>query len=198
MNVAVIKYNAGNIGSIRNALLREGLDPIVTDDAEVLGSADRVIFPGVGEASRAMDDLRAKGLDRAIPELRMPVLGICLGMQMLCESSDENDSTCLGLVKARVRRFSEDGLKVPHTGWNSISNLTGPLFRGVPENSYVYFVHGYFVDKCEEATAVCEYGGQFSAALRTSNFFATQFHPEKSGEVGEVIIRNFLNLEGWK
>jgi glutamine amidotransferase len=195
MKVAVVKYNAGNIGSIRNALRREGVEPIVTENPDKLLSADKVIFPGVGEASGAMRDLRAKGLDRVISGLSRPVLGICLGMQMLCSGSDENNSPCLGVVPARVRKFEGDGLKVPHMGWNSISDLRGPLFQGIAENSYVYFVHGYYVEECVESSAVCDYGGRFTAAIREANFYATQFHPEKSGEVGEMIIRNFLSLE---
>jgi glutamine amidotransferase len=195
MKVAVIKYNAGNIGSVRNALRREGVEPVVTDDADELLSADKVIFPGVGEASGAMNDLRAKGLDVVIPELTRPVLGICLGMQLLCASTDESDTACLGVVPARVRKFSAQDIKVPHTGWNTISELKGPLFRGVEEESYLYFVHGFFVEDCAESAAVCDYGGRFSAAIQSRNFYATQFHPEKSGTVGERILSNFLNLK---
>lgn len=196
MKVAVVKYNAGNTGSVANALRRAGITPVLTDDAETLCGADKVIFPGVGEASAAMAHLREKGLDRIISRLRQPVLGICLGMQLLCEETEENSTRCLGIIPAKVRRFDRGGLKVPHIGWNGISQLSGELFKGICEGSYVYFVHGYYVDPCPFASAVCEYGHEFSAAVGKDNFRATQFHPEKSGDIGERILHNFLNMEG--
>ncbi|QQS40667.1 MAG: imidazole glycerol phosphate synthase subunit HisH [Acidobacteriota bacterium] len=195
MKVAIVRYNAGNTGSVTNALRRLGIEPLVTGDAEQLRSADRVIFPGVGEASSAMRSLRGNGLDKVLPSLMQPVLGICLGMQLLCESSEENSTECLGIVPAKVRRFEVPGLKVPHIGWNTIEGLSGPLFSGVAEDSYAYFVHGYFVEDCAAASAWCEYGVTFTAALQMNNFHATQFHCEKSGPVGERILANFLGPE---
>lgn len=195
MKVAIVKYNAGNTASVANALTRVGVAPVVSDDAEVLRSADKVIFPGVGEASTAMAYLRERGLDDVIRSLRQPVLGVCLGMQLLCSFSDENDTECLGLLPYRVRRFSgAGGLKVPHMGWNTITNLREELFAGVNEDSFVYFVHGYFVESSGHTTASCLYGDNFSAALSYKNFHAVQFHTEKSGAVGERILENFLNL----
>ena len=194
MKVAVIKYNAGNTESVRNALGRLGVEAAVTDAAEEIVSADRVIFPGVGEASTAMGYLRERGLDRVIVGLTQPVLGICLGMQLMCARSEEGETECLGVIGTTGRKFESDTLKVPHIGWNSISSLSSPLFRGVDEGSYVYFVHGYFVETCAETTATCSYAVDFSAAVGTRNFHAVQFHPEKSGEVGERILKNFLEL----
>ncbi|MGB7068374.1 MAG: imidazole glycerol phosphate synthase subunit HisH [Pyrinomonadaceae bacterium] len=194
MNVSIVKYNAGNTASVTNALRRLGVEPVITDKAGILRSADRVIFPGVGEASTAMTFLRERGLDALIKSLTQPVLGICLGMQLMCETSDENDTTCLGIFPYRVRRFSGDGLKVPHIGWNTIVDLDSPLFSGVTENSHVYFVHGYFVESGDAATASSFYGEVFSAAMAHRNFHALQFHPENSGSTGETILRNFLNL----
>lgn len=195
MNIAIVRYNAGNIGSVTNALLRMGIEPEVTSDPERLRTADKVIFPGVGEASSAMKSLRENGLDRLIPELKRPVLCICLGMQLLCERSEENSTECLGIVPAWVRKFDSSRLKVPHIGWNTIGELEGPLFEGIDERSHFYFVHGFFVEECVEAAAVCDYGGNFTAALRKDNFFATQFHPEKSGPLGERVLRNFVEME---
>lgn len=193
--VAVVRYNAGNTASVRYALERLGAGSLVTDDPEELRAADRVIFPGVGEASTAMRFLRERGLDRVIRSLTRPVLGICLGMQLLCGRSEENDTDCLGLLPERVRRFDPAADKVPHMGWNRISVPDEDLFRGVPDGSYVYFVHGYYVESGEATTAVCRYGGvTFSAALRRGNFRAVQFHPERSGAIGETILRNFLAL----
>lgn len=192
MKVAVIKYNAGNIGSIRNALGRLGIEAVVTDVEDQIRSADRVIFPGVGEASSAMASLAAKGLDKVVTGLKQPVLGICLGLQLLCESSEENATKCLGVFEARVKAFDAPGIRVPHTGWNTVKDLRGGLFEGVAEGSYLYFVHGYFAEESQEATAVCNHGGEFSAALHKGNFHATQFHPEKSGAVGERILQNFI------
>lgn len=194
MRVAIVKYNGGNTASVANALMRVGVEPMITDDPELLSSVDKVIFPGVGEASTAMAYLRERDLDKVIRSLRQPVLGVCLGMQLLCSSSDENYTECLGLLPYSVRRFSGGGLKVPHMGWNQISNLRGPIFAGVDEDSFVYFVHSYFVEPGDHTTAACSYGEMFSAALSYKNFHAVQFHTEKSGSVGERILENFLNL----
>lgn len=194
MRVAIVKYNAGNTASVANALIRVGVEPLITDDSEVLRSADKVIFPGVGEASTAMAHLRERGLDEVIRSLRQPVLGVCLGMHLLCSSSDENDTECLGLLPYRVRRFAGGGIKVPHMGWNPITDLRGPLFGGIVNGEFVYFVHSYFVELGDHTTAACSYGEKFTAALSYENFHAVQFHTEKSGAVGELILENFLNL----
>lgn len=194
MKVAIVKYNAGNTASVANALIRLGVEPIVTDDAEELSIAEKVIFPGVGEASTAMNYLRERGLDSVIRSLTQPVLGICLGMQLMCETSEENETECLGIMPYRVRRFESNSLKIPHTGWNRISKLDSPLFDGVAGGERVYFVHGYYIETGDDTTATCEYGQKFSAAIGRDNFHAIQFHPEKSGAVGEQILRNFLRL----
>ncbi len=194
MKIAIVKYNAGNVESVKNALLRLDIEPILTDDAEVLRSADKVIFPGVGEASSAMRFLREKKLDETIKNLTQPVLGICLGMQLLCESSEENDTSCLGILPYRVRKFDSETLKIPQTGWNNIFDLQSDLFAGIAENAYVYFVHSFYVEAGAETTATCDYAVKFSAAVSHRNFSAVQFHPEKSGAVGAVILKNFLNL----
>lgn len=194
MKVAIVKYNAGNVESVKNALNRLDIEPVLTDDAEVLRAADKVIFPGVGEASSAMSYLRAKNLDAAIKSLKQPVLGICLGMQLLCEFSDENDTECLGLIPYRVKKFVSDKLKVPQMGWNNIYNLKSSLFFGIEENAYVYFVHSFYVESGVETIAACNYLNEFSAAVNHENFYAVQFHAEKSGAVGERILENFLSL----
>lgn len=194
MKVAIVRYNAGNTASVVNALCRLGVEPLITDSAEELSAADKVIFPGVGEASSAMFYLKDRALDEVIRGLRQPVLGICLGMQLMCASSEENDAECLGIVPLRVRRFLAGGLKAPHMGWNTISNLKGTLFKGIEEAAYVYFVHGYYVESGPEAVAISAYGLDFAAALEHENFFAVQFHPERSGATGEQILRNFLKL----
>lgn len=194
MKVAIVKYNAGNTASVANAITRVGVEPMITDDAELLRSADKVIFPGVGEASTAMAYLRNRRLDEVVRSLRQPVLGVCLGMQLLCASSEENETECLGMLPNRVRRFTGAGLKVPHVGWNQITGLRGPLFDGLAEGAFVYFVHSYFVESGEHTTAACNYGEGFAAALSYENFHAVQFHTEKSGEVGGRILENFLNL----
>lgn len=195
MNVAVVRYNAGNIHSVRHALNRLGIEPDVTDDPETLRAADRVIFPGVGEASSAMRYLAARGLDTVIAELQQPVLGICLGLHLLCAHSEEADTRCLGVFPESVRRFPPHG-KIPHMGWNSITDMDGPLFDRVDDGSYVYFVHGYHADVGAETTARSEYIVPFSAALSRGNFHAVQFHPEKSGETGARILANFLGMRG--
>lgn len=194
MKVAIVKYNAGNTASVTNALRRLGVEPVITDDENEIVAADKVIFPGVGEASSAMSYLRSTGLDNTIRSLRQPFLGICLGMQLLCASTEENRTDCLGIVPLRVKKFSANGLKVPQIGWNTIDRLSSPLFANVPANSYVYFVHGFYVESGVETTAMTEYGLSFSSAIEHENFYAVQFHPEKSGEVGGRILENFLAL----
>jgi glutamine amidotransferase len=193
MNVTVIKYNAGNIQSVRIALERLGLKPEVTDDPEVISRSDKVIFPGVGEASSAMTYLKERQLDNLLRDLNMPVLGICLGLQLMCHYSEENDTDCLSIFDSTVRRFPPEE-KVPHMGWNTIANLKGPLFKDIPERSYVYFVHSYFAEMNPSAIAGTDYVLDFASALEKENYFAVQFHPEKSGLVGEKILKNFLEL----
>jgi glutamine amidotransferase len=193
MKIAVIRYNAGNIHSVRIALQRLGVDPIVTGDTNIIRSADKIIFPGVGEASSAMAFIRAKGIAELLPGLRQPVLGICLGMQLMCKYSEENDTECLGIFQSAVKKFPPRN-KVPHMGWNTISGLKSNLFKGITTDVYVYFVHSYYAEKSANSTAVSEYILPFSAALQKNNFNAVQFHPEKSGPVGERILRNFLAL----
>jgi len=194
MKVAIVKYNAGNVESVKNALNRLGVEPILTDDANQLKAADKVIFPGVGEASTAMNYLRERNLDEAIKCLRQPVLGICLGMQLLCESSEENETKCLGILPYRVRKFESENLKIPQMGWNNIFNLKTDLLVGIEENSFVYFVHSFYVESGAETIATCDYSLNFSAAVRHENFYAVQFHAEKSGAAGEQILENFLKL----
>ena len=200
MKVAIINYGAGNVRSVELALQRLGVDVELTSDQSVIRDADRVIFPGVGEASSAMKRLRESKLDTLIPDLKQPVLGICLGMQLLCQSSEEGDTSGLGIFETTVNRFPkmmDEGaqLKVPHVGWNSLGSLKGDLFKGIPQNAFVYFVHGYYVGLTKQCAAECKYGLTFSAALQQENFYATQFHPEKSGAVGEQILKNFLSLK---
>jgi glutamine amidotransferase len=194
MKVAIVKYNAGNVESVKNALNRLTIEPIISDDAEILQTADKVIFPGVGEASTAMKYLRERKLDEVIKSLKQPVFGICLGMQLLCKFSEENDTNCLGILPYQVRQFSSENLKVPQIGWNNIFNLKGKIFTDIPENSYVYFVHGFYVESGKETTASCSYGITYSSAIEQDNFYAVQFHPEKSGEVGAKILENFLGI----
>ena len=196
MKVAVVKYNAGNIRSVDYALKRLGVEAVITADEAVLRAADKVIFPGVGEAETTMDFLRAGGMDRLIKELRQPVLGICLGMQLMCRHSEEGDANCLGIFNTEVKRFipQQHMDKVPHMGWNTITNVKGGLFNKQLENKFVYFVHSYYVPVNEYTAATTEYILPFSASLHKDNFYATQFHPEKSGSVGEVILSNFLKL----
>ncbi len=194
MKVAIIKYNAGNVESVKNALCRLGVEPVLTDDAEILQTAEKVIFPGVGEASSAINYLRLRNLDKIIKSLTQPVLGICLGMQLLCEFSEENQTECLGILPYRARKFDDAVLKTPQIGWNNLFDLKSPLFKTIEENSYVYFVHGFYVEKGPETIASAEYGLEFSAAIHYKNFYAVQFHAEKSGAVGERILENFLKI----
>lgn len=194
MRIAIVKYNAGNVESVKNALNRLSIEPILTDDAEILLSADKIIFPGVGEASSAMNYLRSRNLDTVIKSFTQPVLGICLGMQLLCEFSDESATECLGILPYRVRKFVSDKLKVPQMGWNNIFDLKSDLFAGIEKDSYVYFVHSFYVESGENTIAACNYGVEFSAAINHKNFYAVQFHTEKSGAIGEKILKNFLNL----
>lgn len=191
---AVIRYNAGNVLSVMNALSRIGSDAVLTDDPDTIISSDHVIFPGVGEASSAMSYLREKGLDEVIRGLTQPFLGICLGMQLMCSSSEEGDVDCLGIFPERVSLFPRDrGFKIPHMGWNTLERTSGPLFRGIQDEEYVYFVHSYYVPSSSSSSALTEYDGiTFSSALSRDNFHGVQFHPEKSGRTGERILRNFL------
>jgi glutamine amidotransferase len=196
MRLVIIKYNAGNIQSVMYALERIGLGADVTDDPERIRAADKVIFPGVGEASTAMDYLRSRRLDQVIRELRQPVLGICLGMQLMCSYSEENDTACLGVFDERVRKFvpGVGGEKIPQIGWNNIYELRTPLFEGVADSSYCYFVHGYYAAVGKQTIAKTDYVQPYSSALHRDNFYGVQFHPEKSAQTGELILRNFLSL----
>ena len=195
MNVAIVKYNAGNIYSVVNALRRMGIEPMLTDDPEFLRKADRVLFPGQGEARGAMEYLKARRLDEVIRDLKQPVFGICVGQQLLCSHSEEGDVDCIGIFDAEVKRFQperhED--KVPCMGWNKLYDTKSPLMEGI-EGGYVYFVHSYYVPVCADTIATADYIQPYSASMHKNNFYACQFHPEKSGRVGEHIIRNFLEL----
>ena len=196
MNVAIVRYNAGNIYSVVNALRRLGVEPELTDDAERLKAADRVIFPGQGHAAKAMEYLRERRLDEVIRSFRQPVLGICVGQQLLCRHSEEGDVDCIGVFDAEVKRFQpvrhED--KVPCMGWNELRGLKSPLMEGLGDAPYVYFVHSYYVPLSDDTIARAQYILPYSAAMQKGNFYACQFHPEKSGRVGERIIKNFLEL----
>ena len=193
MQVAIVKYNAGNVYSVVNALRRLGIEPLLTDDAEQLQRADRVLFPGQGHAGEAMEYLKARRLDEVIRDLKQPVFGICVGQQLLCKHSEEGDVDCIGVFDADVKRFQPQRHeeKVPCMGWNSLHDVKGPLFE---ENTYVYFVHSYYVPLCEHTTAMADYILPYSAAMQKDNFYACQFHPEKSGAVGEQILKKFLAL----
>jgi len=198
-NIVIIKYNAGNIRSVNNALLRLGYEAEITADADKIHAADKVIFPGVGEASTTMKYLNETGIGSIIKELKQPVLGICLGMQLMCSHSEEGDVTCLNLFDEKVRRFelpapNPENLKVPQMGWNQIFDLRSDIFDSSLEGQYVYFVHSYYVAKGADTAATTNYILPYSSALQRDNFFATQFHPEKSGPVGERILKNFLLL----
>ena len=191
--IAIVKYNAGNIRSVENALHRLGAIFEVTDSAERLQLADKVIFPGVGEASSAMAYLRHRGLDEVIRDLRKPFLGICLGLQLMCSHSDEGNTECLGIFKENVKKFPA-GAKVPQVGWNEFTKVKGPLFKGILLEDNMYFVHSYYADVGDETVALTDYILPFSAALQHQNFYGVQFHPEKSADAGQKLIRNFLEL----
>ena len=193
---AIVDYEAGNIRSVTAALERLGEDYVLTDDPAVIASAPKVILPGVGSAARAIASLREKGLEYVLKTRRKPVLGICVGMQIMCTSSQEGDCICMDIFDTAVRRFdAEPGAKVPHMGWDSISNLDSKLFKGISDGAHVYFVHSFFPGLCTDTIATCSHGPVlFSAALKYENFYGTQFHPEKSGDVGSVILQNFLAL----
>lgn len=197
--IAVVDYDTGNLRSVADALHRVGAEFLLTADPAVLRQADKVILPGVGEASSAMEKLRERGLDTVIPTLTQPVLGICIGLQLMCRSSEEGDAQCMGIFPTRVLRLPKqtaqnERLKVPHVGWNTITDLKTPLFADVAMPSYVYYVHSFAAELCPATIAVTDYGCPFSAALAYNNFYGAQFHPEKSGSVGAQIIRNFLKL----
>ena len=196
MNVAIIKYNAGNIKSVYHALKRLGIEAVLTDDPARIQAADKVIFPGVGEAGTTMAYLKQRGLDQLIRSLRQPVLGICLGQQLMCAHSLEGNVDCLGIFDQPVKKFEFNPMdrdkKVPHMGWNSIADLHTPLFDGISEGAFVYYVHSFRPDLCDDTICRTEHGGEFSGALAHGNFYGTQFHPEKSGSIGEIILRNFI------
>lgn len=199
MKVAIVKYNAGNIRSVDFALKRLGVEAHITDNKDELLAADKVIFPGVGEASTTMQYLRESKLDDVIVNLKQPVLGICLGLQLMCKHSEEWDTDCLGIFDVNVKKFippvgKETEIKVPHMGWNVITDVKDPLFKPAQENQFVYFVHSYYAELSEHTFATSNYIHPFSAALHRDNFYATQFHPEKSGDVGSAILENFLSI----
>lgn len=191
--IAIIKYNAGNIQSVQNALNRLGYESVITDDKETILSAEKVIFPGVGEASTAMKYLKEKGLDEVITSITQPFLGICLGLQLMCNKTDEGNTDCLGIFDTEVKLFPPEE-KVPHMGWNSFEKLEGKLFKNINNNEDVYYVHSYYAEQCNNTIATCNYIKSFSATMQKDNFYATQFHPEKSAGIGEQILMNFLEL----
>ena len=191
--IAIVKYNAGNIRSVQNALTRLGYESIITNDASELLNADKVIFPGVGEASSAMKYLTEKKLDKILVTIEKPMLGICLGLQLMCTYSEEADTTCLGIFDTNVKKFPNTG-KVPHMGWNSFIDTKSSLFKGVELNNDVYYVHSYYAEINEQTIASCNYILPFGTAMQKNNFYATQFHPEKSADIGEQILKNFLEL----
>ena len=194
MKIIIINYGAGNIQSIQFALQRLGYEGILSNSIEEILAADKVIFPGVGEASSAMKKLRESGLDKIIPILKQPVLGICLGMQLMCKSSEEGNTEGLGIFDVDIIKFS-NAVKVPQMGWNTIYNLKSKLFQGISENEYMYLVHSFYAPKCVETVATTNYESEYSSALQKNNFYGVQFHPEKSGKLGEQILFNFLNLK---
>ncbi len=191
--IAIIKYNGGNVNSVQNALSRLQTESIITDDFEIIQKADKVIFPGVGEASSTMKNLNKKGLDDLIPTLTQPVLGICLGMQLMCKNNEEGNTIGMGIFDINVKKFPPKNL-VPHMGWNTISTFNSSVFSGIEEESDVYFVHSFYCELSEYTTSICDYILPFSASLQKDNFFAMQFHPEKSGRIGSELLKNFLKL----
>lgn len=196
MKVAIVKYNAGNICSVQNALSRIGVAAALTDNPDVIRAADKVIFPGVGEAGTTMKYLREQGLDKLICSLRQPTLGICIGLQLMCRHSEEADTECLGIFDVNVKRFQSHKYKVPHMGWNTILPRGGaPLFGGLEKEPYAYYVHSYYAEVGAHTIAATDYAQAFSAALHKDNFYAVQFHPEKSAWVGEQVLKNFLDLK---
>lgn len=197
MKTVIIKYNAGNIRSVAFALERIGITPIITDDADEIRSADKVIFPGVGEASSAMKYLSERKLDEVIKSLTQPVLGICIGAQLMCKYSEEGDTKCFGIFNQNVKKFPVDiqgALKIPQIGWNTISDLKSPLFKNISENAYMYFVHSFYIESGENTIATSNYGINYSSALQKDNFYAVQFHTEKSSDVGQTILENFIKI----
>lgn len=191
--IAIIKYNGGNVSSVQNALKRLGAESIITDDFELIKNADKVIFPGVGEASSTMKILKKKGLDQLIPTLKQPVLGICLGMQLMCKNNEEGNTVGMGIFDINVKKFPAENI-IPHMGWNTISALKSTIYSGIKEESDVYFVHSFYCELSENTTSVCDYILRFSASLQKDNFYAMQFHPEKSGKIGSQLLQNFLKL----
>jgi glutamine amidotransferase len=191
--VAIVKYNAGNVRSVQFALARLGVEPLLTDDPAALRAASHVIFPGVGEASSAMRYLREHGLDDVIPSLTQPVLGICLGLQLMCRHSEEADTRCFGIFDTNVKRFQGDA-KIPQIGWNTVHHDNSPLFADIPQDAHFYFVHSFYAEACSEQAASTEYILPFASAMNKGNFHAVQFHPEKSADVGSQLLRNFLTL----
>ncbi len=191
--IAILKYNGGNVSSVQNALNRLGAESIITDDFELIKKADKVIFPGVGEASSTMKILKEKGLDQLIPTLKQPVLGICLGMQLMCKNNEEGNTVGMGIFDCNVKKFPQLEL-VPHMGWNTVLDLKSPLFSEILEEDDLYFVHSFYCELSKNTTSVCDYILPFSASLQKDNFFATQFHPEKSGKVGNKMLENFLKI----
>lgn len=191
--IAIIKYNGGNVNSVQNALNRLGAESIITDDFELIKKANKVIFPGVGEASSTMKNLKEKGLDQLIPTLKQPVLGICLGMQLMCKNNEEGNTVGMGIFDINVKRFPAKDI-VPQMGWNTISDFKSSIFSGIEEENDVYFVHSYYCELSEHTTSVCDYILPFSASLQKDNFYAMQFHPEKSGRIGSQLLNNFLKL----
>lgn len=193
MQVVILDYGAGNVRSVQFALERLGIDSVLSNDSETILSADRIIFPGQGEAESAMKKLRQYGLDRLLPELKQPLLGICLGMQLMFDASEEGDTKGLGIIPGQVKRFTQG--KIPQVGWNTIEELQGPLFQNIPELSYMYLVHSYYAPLVTETSATSTYGIRYTVAIQKDNFFGVQFHPEKSSKAGQQLLENFIYLD---